>query len=91
MPDWTPTGVALDVLKAIAVLRRDAHSAGIVVWLSAERTLSRSRIHPILRRLEYNGYVEVAERQKVNHGGLFRHVYRLTEKGRSLLEGQPPK
>lgn len=74
----------LEMCILSALCRGDSYGYQLVKDLSAVVEVSESTLYPILRRLEAAGSLLV---YSVEHNGRLRKFYRITEFGRSQLEG----
>lgn len=71
------------VLSVVSRTERGAYGYNITQEVRAVLEISESTLYPVLRRLQKDDCLEVYDEQ---HGGRNRRYYKLTEKGRIMLE-----
>lgn len=78
------TGAALlDALVLSVVSRQDSYGYRITQQVRQLMTLSESTLYPVLRRLQKEDCLEVYDQE---YAGRNRRYYRITPKGRQMLE-----
>lgn len=72
------------VLAIVSRTEKGTYGYSITQEVRAALEISESTLYPVLRRLQKDDCLEVYDEQ---HGGRNRRYYKLTDKGKTLLEG----